>query len=215
MVGTGSEAADAGDAWRAAIDRAALAASSRTRTVFSGALWLFLISGCGSQPAAPGVISQTPSGLPAGRYVLSASSGGFGSSCTGSVDSWGVFGPSVGAFVTVSPEADGWVGRAESSSDGDLTVHLRKSSAGSGGDLTVSGTASGTLVHALDRLSASPRTVAFVGNNPGMPANLELTLFPNVAGSLSLGVATGRMIFTDTSGGTVACASVSVILGPA
>jgi hypothetical protein len=191
---------------------AQVGASSRTRPVLFRTLWLFLISGCGSQPAGPAPVPQ-PSGLPAGRYVLSASSGGFVSSCTGSLDSWGVFGPSVGAFVTVAPDADGWIARAESSRDGDLTLHLRKSSAGSGGDLTVSGIASGTLFHALDRLSASPRNVTFGGNNPGMPANLDLTLSPNVAGSPTVGIATGRMTFTDSSGGTVACSSVSVILG--
>lgn len=178
---------------------------------FACLLYCITAACSGSAPTAPAPAPPTePTLLPQGRYIVTAGTGS-DPSCTGRMDSWGFFGPNVGGIVTVVRDGDGWSAHAASTTDGDVGLRLRRAT-GTGADTQISGEIRGTLLHFLDRFSTPPRSVSFAGARPGEVATLQGTFQPPIGAVF--GSATGEITFTHSSGTTVVCQSVVMIIGP-
>ena len=168
-------------------------------------------SACSDGPTAPDPVSRPsrPTLLAPGRYLLSVVNRE-DSPCTGRLDSWDMLAPSIGGFVTVSAEGDGWIARAESAGEGDIELRLRRTASNQGEPL-LSGAIRGTLRHSFDRFSTSPRMVSFAGADGADAAGVKTTL---VASPTVAAIAAGAVTFTHSSGTTVGCREVFLILGP-
>ena len=171
------------------------------------------VAACQSGPTTPEPVTGNQTGiLPSGRYLLTVGNTSLTSepdpSCVGPKDAWAPFGPNVAAFVTLSPDADGWIGRMESPADGTAELHLRRS--GTGEPPALTGTLRGVMNHALDRfLSNSRRAVSF-GTDANGTTTVDGSLFTSDG---FFGNASGAITFTPTSGGTLSCAKAVVVMG--
>ena len=184
----------------------------RPSPALSGVMLCAVLTACQSGPTAPERVppSQDPTGsLPAGRYFLSVGVALESEApCTGPMNAWGPFGPNIAAFVVLAPQADAWVGRLESPSDGTLELQLRESG---GNAAAVTGTLHGHMTHLFDRFfSSPPRGVTFAGRDSSGAATLDGVRY---AAAGVVGTATGEVTFTHTSGNTIACTEVTLILG--
>lgn len=166
------------------------------------------LSACHGEPIAPDPIPPSQMGiLTPGPYLLSV---GIvteqATSCIGRLEAWGLFGPNLGALITLSAQGESWVGRVEPPAAGTLELQLRQ-----GNDAAaITGTLRGTMTHFLDRLvSTPPRTLSFAGKNANGSATLEARLFDP---SAIIGTASGEITFTDTSGSPLACPAVALTL---
>lgn len=182
------------------------------RPMLAAALCVALAA-CGDGPTAPDSLPTPPvaaGSIAPGVYFLSVATTSE-QPCTGSVASWGFFGPAVGGTVTLSREADGWIGRAESPQEGDIELRLRATA--SGDEEAVSGSLRGRLNHFLDRLTFPPSSVVLAGREPDGSAAFTGR---KVASVLDIfGNATGEVTFTHSSGTTVSCREVTLLLSPA
>jgi hypothetical protein len=190
-------------------------ASPRPRLVCLVLGVVAVTAACGAAPTAPAPQPPASPVLPSGRYLLTASVNALGSRdyrCAGTIESWGFFGPLVGAPIQLTRDGDAWSGRAESAADGDLELRFQRTSAsGSDTEVTVSGTVTGTIFHFLDVLTPSGRRAARFG--AGASATVEGLASLSLSGGF-LGSAGGSVTFTDRLGTPTACETVDVLLSP-
>ena len=174
-------------------------------------VWLCAaVAACQGSPAAPEGPPVEAGVLPAGRYILSVSTGRLRDpSCTGPVEAWGPLGPSIGAAISLSARGDASVGRLERPSEGTLELELRQGSEASA--QTITGTLRGTMKHFLDLVSAPRRTASFTGADASGSAALTATVLQS---QFLTGTTSGGITFTHSSGAAVVCPKAALLLTP-
>lgn len=168
---------------------------------------------CGDGPTSPDP-APVPGAvlLPGGGYLLSVGSAP-DTPCSGDLAAWGLFGPSIGTRITLTPDGQGWVGREESQASGNLEIRFAVTSPQTAGarEVAVAGTIRGTAIHILALPAAPPRTAVMTGPTSDVPATLEGHYIPEARSLLAW--IQGTTTFTHPTGGNVTCPRAAIILG--
>ena len=194
----------------------------RRSPVICGLVICAALAACQSGPTAPALGRTDPGStnqtsiLSAGLYVLSVGNSWLiaepdPSACIGSTDAWAPFGPHIAAYMVVSPQGDGWIGRMELPADGTAELQVRRS--GTGVHPTLTGTLRGTMTDLFDRFLTNARRGVSFGKDASASVLIDGTLLPADA---FIGNASGDITFTPTSGGgLLSCSKAAVILSRA
>jgi hypothetical protein len=172
-------------------------------------------AGAGGSPIAPAV----PVLLQPGTYMLSIASAidSFEPDAPCSARAGNPFNRNVETLITITREADGWLGRSRSNADGDLDLRLRAALAGEvfpGPGIPVAGTVRGLGVDTGRPAVVFLRDARVLAH--GADSGLEAQLVGGLSntGIIGIGTMTGMFTYSDKGGASTICRNAVWILTP-
>lgn len=178
------------------------------------ALLLVVASACALTAACGSDTPTSPSGAPgqpdpffSGRLGMSFHA--LDDACTARTPAWGFFGPSVLTRISVSANAQDFIGRSDLPlGEGEVRFRVTPLTAA---ESTVSGTARGVLYDMLAVLQfPSPAHVTLGGAHGAVEAELTGVYHPQLRGAM--GDIAGTITFTDNQGGVMTCTRAQWLL---
>jgi hypothetical protein len=181
---------------------------AHTGIVFALAALLSSCDNSKGSPTDPTPPNPTPADLFRGTagIIIPAI---FEEKCSPKTPPWGFQPPTVLAQGTITRDGSGWIWRIDSSRGGG-TLQINFSSTGmTDTELTLNGTAQGTVVDMLSALRFPNPDRLTVGGAAG-PATVTGTFNPRLSGLQ--GQLTGTLAFTDNQGGVTTCSETLLLL---